>query len=289
MSLDPNSAETRSTANSSELKLRLVSAAIGLPALGAVLFLGFWAVSVAAIAVAAVVGFEIRRMVGSSFALDMRGISTAAIGGIVVAICVAVAAFADPTDSQGVASAVGIVFALFALEIVLTARFRQHQTVRRNIVYAYGAAVAVAVAMLPFIASLDDGREILTYCILVVFAADSGAFLVGKVIGRNKLAPSISPGKTWEGLIGGVAAAVLASWLLSEILSLGYTAPRIVGVGLAIAIIGVSGDLTESWIKRLSGVKDSGGIIPGHGGILDRLDALAPNFMLIYFVERWLG
>ena len=73
------------------------------------------------------------------------------------------------------------------------------------------------------------------------------------------------------------------------LLNLDYSAPRIVGIGSTIAIVGVIGDLSESWIKRLSSVKDSGGIIPGHGGILDRLDALAPNLMLIYFVERWFG
>jgi phosphatidate cytidylyltransferase len=83
--------------------------------------------------------------------------------------------------------------------------------------------------------------------------------------------------------------AVLASWSLSLMLSLDYSPTRILGIGLAIAIVGTIGDLSESWVKRLSGVKDSGSIIPGHGGILDRLDALAPNFMLIYFVERWLG
>lgn len=98
------------------------------------------------------------------------------------------------------------------------------------------------------------------------------------------MAPNVSPGKTWEGFAGGLAAAVVASPLLSNLLSLDFSIVKIVVIGLVIATLGVVGDLTESWIKRLADVKDSGGIIPGHGGILDRLDALAPIFVFIYFI-----
>ena len=175
------------------------------------------------------------------------------------------------------------------VEIVITSRFRQIEFVRRNIVLSYGAFVALALGALPFVVSLSNGRELLTFCILVVFASDSGAYFVGRRFGSRKLAPSVSPGKTWEGLVGGVISAAIAAWLLGELLSLDYSTARILVIGLLIAVIGSVGDLGESWIKRLAGVKDSGVIMPGHGGIMDRLDALAPNFMLIYFVDQWLG
>ena len=289
MSPDANSAETRSSSRSSELKLRLVSAAIGLPLLGIAVYFGFWTVSIVGVAVAVVVGFETRGMVDGVGGRKIPRVVMGLIGGLVATLGVLAAASPKSEDVQAIANAVGIVALLFVTEIALTARFRHVEIVRRNIVYAYGAAIVMAVTLLPFVVSLDKGREILTFVILVVFAADTGAYSVGKLIGRHKLAPSISPGKTWEGLIGGAIAAVSASWLLSVMLHLDYSPPRILGIGLAVAVLGLAGDLSESWIKRLSGVKDSGGIIPGHGGILDRIDALAPNLMLIYFVERWLG
>ncbi len=289
MSPIANSAETQPSSRSSELKLRLVSAAIGLPLLAVALYVGFWAVSIIAVAVAIVVGWETRDMADGPSGRTMSRIVMGLIGGFVATLGVLAAAAGDSDDLQPIASAIGIVFIIFVAEIALAARFRHVEIVRKNIVFAYGAAIVMSVTLLPLVVSLDQGREILTYVILVVFAADTGAYFVGKLIGKHKLAPNISPGKTWQGLLGGIAAAVLVSWLLSGILNLDYSPPRIVGVGFAIAIVGVFGDLAESWIKRLSSVKDSGGIIPGHGGILDRLDALAPNFMLIYFIERWLG
>ena len=289
MSPDPNRPVTRSKNGSSEIKLRLISAAIGLPLLGLILYLGFWTVAVAAVVVAAVVGLETRDMAyGGSERISMK-IVAAIVGGMVGATGMIVAAVGEPSDVGAVAATFGILSVALLAEILITSRFRQIAGVRRNIVLAYGAIIALAVAVLPFIASLDHGRELLTYAILVVFAADTGAYFIGKSLGAHKLAPSVSPGKTWEGLIGGVLSAVLASWILATLLSLDYSVARIVLTGLAIAVVGTSGDLGESWTKRLAGVKDSGGLVPGHGGILDRLDALAPNFMLIYFIDRWLG
>ena len=262
---------------------------VGLPILAILLYVGFWAVSIVAIAVSVMVGLETCSMVDFQGKRRMPQIVMGSIGGTVTAVGLLVVASREADDVRVIANMIGIVALLFVAGIVLTSRFRHVEVVRRNIVLAYGAAVVMAVTLVPFIASLDKGQVSLTFVILVVFATDTGAYFIGKSIGKHKLAPKISPGKTWEGLIGGVTTAVLISWLLSEIPQLGFSASRSVGIGLAITIVGAIGDLSESWIKRLSGVKDSGSIIPGHGGILDRLDALAPNFMLIYFIERWLG
>ena len=288
MSSDPNLPSKRPRGRSSELTLRLISAAIGLPALGLILFFGFWTVGVAAIVVAAAVGFETRDMAyGQSKHYSPRIV--AAIVGAVIGATGMVAAVGESSDVSAIGTAFGILAAALLLEILITSRFRHVHRVRRNMVLAYGAIVAIAVSVLPLIASLDQGRELLAFVILVVFAADTGAYFVGKQFGTRQLAPNVSPGKTWEGLIGGIAAALLASWLLANLLSLEYSVARILFTGLAIAIVGATGDFAESWMKRLSGVKDSGALVPGHGGIMDRLDALAPNFMLIYFIDRWLG
>ena len=110
--------------------------------------------------------------------------------------------------------------------------------------------------------------------IAVTFANDTGAYFVGRALGRHKLAPTLSPGKTVEGGVGGLAAGLtvtfVAGWLFMPALSMGDR----LAIGLVAGVVGPAGDLVESLIKRAAGVKDSGRSIPGHGGILDRIDAL---------------
>ena len=293
MSEARNSVEPELASKSSELKLRLISAAVGIPVLGLVLFIGFWAVAIVAVIVTAVVGFETRQLV-SGGRQSLRAEFFAMLSGAVVAGAGAFAAMLgyldlDPTISDQTAAVIGFVILLLLVEIIAIARFQRIERIRQNLVLSYGAAAALATTILPFIVSMDKGQEILAFAILVVFAADSGAYFVGKSLGRRRIAAKISPGKTWEGLAGGILTAIIASWALSNLLSLEYSFARILTMGLAIALLGVAGDFGESWIKRLSGVKDSGSIVPGHGGIMDRLDALAPNFVFIYFIERWLA
>jgi phosphatidate cytidylyltransferase len=117
------------------------------------------------------------------------------------------------------------------------------------------------------------GFHAILYIFLVVWSADTGAFFIGQLAGGPKLAPSISPNKTWSGLIGGAAAAAIAGTMFG--LWLGQTSvPMLAGLSVALAIISQGGDLGESFIKRAFGVKHSSGLIPGHGGVLDRLDGL---------------
>lgn len=130
------------------------------------------------------------------------------------------------------------------------------------------------------------GRANLLFLVLLIWASDISAYLVGRVLGGPKLAPRISPGKTWSGAVGGVVAAILvgfgAAWQLSSTGGAGM----IVAVSVVFCVIGQLGDLAESLVKRRFGVKDSGSLIPGHGGLLDRLDALlavAPFAALLAF------
>lgn len=121
---------------------------------------------------------------------------------------------------------------------------------------------------------------------LIVWCGDTGAYLVGKSIGKHKLAPSLSPGKSWEGAVGNVLASTLGASLAKVwfIYSLSWTDIIILGVGLSIA--GQFGDLCESLIKRAAGIKDSGGVLPGHGGILDRADSLLFTAPLLYYYHQ---
>jgi len=124
----------------------------------------------------------------------------------------------------------------------------------------------------------DAGAFLVTLLLLLVWSADIGGYFVGRAWGRHRLAPVISPGKTWEGAGGSLAlalAAALALWLAAPVLG----APRpglawLLAVAVATVAAGIIGDLLESLLKRQAGVKDSGRLLPGHGGILDRVDAL---------------
>jgi len=133
----------------------------------------------------------------------------------------------------------------------------------------------------------EHGPAFALLALCIVFAGDIGAFFAGHRFGRVKLAPQVSPGKTWEGLIGGVLLAALTAAAGGAFL--GLSPGIMVPVGLGVAALSVVGDLTESMFKRSVGAKDSGHLIPGHGGVLDRIDSITAAMPLFALVLSWLG
>lgn len=133
-----------------------------------------------------------------------------------------------------------------------------------------------------------DGANVAFNWLLMVLlgtaACDTGAYFVGSLFGRHKLIPHISPGKTWEGLAGGVLGAVIAAVALSGLL--GLSVPQGILLGLVVCAAAVSGDLCESLLKRAAGVKDSGHIIPGHGGVLDSIDSILFVLPAVYWFAQ---
>ena len=128
----------------------------------------------------------------------------------------------------------------------------------------------------------DHGLSLLLWVFLVTWSTDIGAYFAGRRFGKRKLAPSISPGKTVEGLWGGVVAAGLfgASWVLARGLN-----PALLAPAPLFALAAQAGDLFESKMKRTAGIKDSGNWLPGHGGLLDRLDGLVPVAVLTFAAQ----
>jgi phosphatidate cytidylyltransferase len=129
--------------------------------------------------------------------------------------------------------------------------------------------------------------HLLSFFFLVLMGSDTGAYYTGRALGKHKLAPTISPGKTWEGVIGGVVAALgLATlahfWFFRE-LPLKWAVP----LAAVMVVLGILGDLTESALKRGAGAKDAAKILPGHGGVLDRLDSLLFNAPLLYYFAHF--
>jgi phosphatidate cytidylyltransferase len=131
--------------------------------------------------------------------------------------------------------------------------------------------------------SLEVGKELVFWAMFTTFTSDTSAFFVGKAWGKHALAPSISPSKTWEGAVGGLLASIIASLILRTIFQLPFSYWQIALLGCVISLFAQLGDLVESLLKRNTGVKDAGKIIPGHGGILDRIDSLIFTGVIVYY------
>jgi len=114
----------------------------------------------------------------------------------------------------------------------------------------------------------------LLFVMFLVWGADSGAYMFGRLFGKHKLAPKVSPGKTWEGFLGGLVCSAVIAWLFAMLAPLTIATSTLIICAVIAALASVLGDLTESMFKREAGIKDSGNLIPGHGGILDRIDSL---------------
>ena len=150
-----------------------------------------------------------------------------------------------------------------------------------RVAWMAGGAIYIGVAALALIRLREESLAVALEVLLMVIAVDIGAYFAGRAIGGPKIAPRISPSKTWAGLGGGIVAAALVHAAIMRWTYVGYdtaSLPTIAGLsvlaGAVVAVIAQCGDFFESWMKRRAGVKDSGALIPGHGGLLDRVDGL---------------
>ena len=145
--------------------------------------------------------------------------------------------------------------------------------------------VCLPLAMLVFIDRYPAGNVWIFFLLAVVFASDTGAFYFGRFFGKHRLHPTVSPGKTWEGAVGGLLCALIPVYVFQAFFHAGKV--TVFFLALALAVVGQVGDLSESLLKRACGVKDSGGILPGHGGILDRIDGLIFAIPVLYAYLAW--
>jgi len=129
---------------------------------------------------------------------------------------------------------------------------------------------------------LDDGRSWVFLAIFTTFGSDMAAFFVGRALGRHRLAPRISPGKTWEGAVAGVFGAIIVSLIVVAVFSMPLSFGQAILLGLLVSVFGQIGDLLESLFKRRMGVKESGKLLPGHGGLLDRMDSVVFAGIVVY-------
>ncbi len=153
---------------------------------------------------------------------------------------------------------------------------------------AYLGGLGGCIAALRVMPPVEDGAWRIVLLLAIVMAADTAAYFVGRALGRHKLAPAISPGKTVEGALGGLAGGALGALAVR---AAGFPLPvgHAVGLGLAVTVLAIAGDLLESLLKRWAGVKDSGRLFPGHGGMLDRLDSLLFGAAVLYYYFSFFG
>lgn len=277
------------------MKTRLLTAAIALPIIIASIVLPLyfpqtiWVfVGIAGLALAAGL-FEFYSLTKK---LELK--ADAAIGYLSAAALFVGFAFDAPAKSPDLLIAT---LALIVIAVFLSQAFRFERDFSKMLtgVGVTLAGVFYVVFLGGFLVAMRvgfDGRpglstHLLSFFFLVLFGSDAGAYFVGRALGRHKLAPAISPGKTVEGLIGGVIAAAgfaaLASWWFFPELPYVYSVP----LACVLAIAGVCGDLCESAIKRGAGAKDAATILPGHGGFLDRLDSLLFGAPILYYFARF--
>ena len=240
-----------------DLKVRVLSALVMAPVVLGAVCIGGW-VFHALITFGSVIAVsEWTSIVPSARRLPARIMAAA---GIVVALMAQIAA--GPAAGLGAAAAFAVLTAIIG------------GGSDRNLLGFGVFYVAVGMAGLTWLRDLPAaGLSLFLFVLIAIWATDIGAYAAGRSIGGPKLAPRISPKKTWAGLIGGMASSALFGWLVA--LAFGAARPDIaLAVGAAVAVVGQAGDLFESAVKRRYNVKDSGQLIPGHGGILDRIDGL---------------
>ncbi|MCH7970041.1 MAG: CDP-archaeol synthase [Chloroflexi bacterium] len=279
------------------MRIRIISASIGIPVVLIAVWLGLPGIAVLSISAGIIGGMELDRMMRPAVEGRARWAGTRII--LLVMGPVAIAAFGAWMLSQGrisgdqlpITLAIVLTLALLVRGTATLGRSGGRSTPGRRagdwVYWVFAAYAGLALAHAPVLVGLATGQELLLLAIITTFAIDSSALFVGLSIGRTRLAPRISPNKSWEGAVGGMIGGVVAVIAIDAAFDLQFSTIAAGVLGAVLGVAAILGDLYESWIKRRGGVKDSGKLIPGHGGILDRLDSVMPNLAVVYWAAVW--
>jgi len=277
----------------SELTRRILFAVIAAPASIAIVYLGDWALTILLSVLAALAAWELFRIAqqAGSFPFDLAGIGLAALFPIAVhaqrrgvynlsltlIVAMVLLLFASAIWLRGPSGKPLSSVAITAFGVLYASLFSYIYLLRYHD-YAVGAGAGTILVLLP---------------VLLTWATDIGAYIFGRTFGRKKLIPSISPGKTVEGALGGLGTAVViclvyVRFVLMPYAQLGLTIQGAVLFAIVVSVAAQTGDLAESLLKREARVKDSSSIIPGHGGVLDRFDSLLFVLPIAFLLLRQL-
>jgi phosphatidate cytidylyltransferase len=272
---------------------RILTAAIALPILIASILIPWLQALFVAIAAAAMF-FGLYEFYVLARKKDMKPDLGAGFLGSAALFTIFYFATPDPTQPRLDAQLITLILIALTISTMIAAMLRGAPF--DKMIVASGATilgVLYVVLLGGHLVALRTGFEqtlsahLLSFFFLVLMGADTGAYYVGRAIGKHKLASKVSPGKTWEGVVGGLAAALALAtvahfWFFRE-LPLKWALP----LAAVMTVLGIFGDLTESALKRGAGAKDAAKILPGHGGALDRLDSLLFNAPLLYYFAHF--
>lgn len=264
-------------------KQRVLSAAILVPLVLALVVLSVWSFALLAVVATVLLALEWRHLIAARFDRQAGDVAAMAAGG--AAILAVVLAAAGQPELALVMTAFGALSAALIAALVQTPPF----WIGLGVLY-----LSLPMLALVWLRSVPgNGLSIMLWLLLVVWATDVMAYFVGRGVGGPRLAPAVSPGKTWSGLFGGMAGAAIVGAVMAMVTGPFRLLPSI-ALATFLAVVAQIGDLAESSLKRRAGVKDSGGLIPGHGGLFDRIDGLlfaAPVLALIAMMataQGWL-
>lgn len=258
------------------LRQRIITAAVGIPAMLVLLYLGdiWWALGIALLTGAGA------REVMAMFARKAKGAGPSDLlvmcGGIFSVL--AAYAFSERALLYWVPFLIAVVCAAFARELWQSERAPAVNVGSTLLAVFYPG---ILFAHLILLRQLPDGFIVTLFVLACTWASDSAAYFVGLSVGRHKLLPAVSPKKTWEGAVGGLAGGTVIGILLARFI--GVTVGIGALLGLLISAAGQLGDLAASSLKREAGIKDTGKLLPGHGGIIDRFDSLLFAGPVVYY------
>lgn len=261
------------------MKQRIITALIAAAFFIPLVIIGDWPFTLIVYLLATIGLFELLRM---------KGLHLFSVPGILTWIALAILLL--PTEFSGrLENALGytkveITFSIVLLLLIYTVVVKNRYTFDHAAFSIFGA-LYVGIGFYYLIETRLAGIEYVIYALLVIWMTDTGAYFVGRKIGKRKLWPDISPNKTIEGFVGGILSAVVFACLFQAIYPITSSYLILIGVTIIASIIGQLGDLVESALKRHYDVKDSGNILPGHGGILDRFDSLLFVLPLLHFLH----
>ena len=265
------------------LRTRILSALLLIPVAAWVIWAGGWWFFAAVLVIAALAGYEFAQLMGQ--------------GGYTLSTVVVLAVIGVSLLDAGFPS-LGIAVPGLAWVLILSISWQLFQaqdrapTTHWALAIAGGLYVGWLSACAIRLRGLPDGLAWTILAVLITWVGDSAAYFTGRAIGRHKLWPRLSPGKTWEGFIGGIVGGMVTGLLVGYLMWrwMGAIGPwHGLALGLVASILGVAGDLAISMVKRQVGAKDSGHIIPGHGGVLDRTDSLLFVVVTTYCYATWIA
>lgn len=261
------------------MKQRIITAIIAMAIFIPLVVYGNWPLTVAIYIMATVGLFELLRM---------KGIKLFSIPGIITWVVLAVLLMPLSMSNQMYVlmgyTKLELTFIAVLLLLIYTVLVKNRYTFDDAAFSIFGAFY-IGIGFYYLIETRYFGLEFIVYALIVIWLTDTGAYFIGRKFGKRKLWPDISPNKTIEGSIGGIGSAVIFACLFQYFFPVTSSYILLVGVTIIASIVGQLGDLVESALKRHYDVKDSGTLLPGHGGILDRFDSLLFVLPLLHFLH----